>query len=532
MPSSEFINNTTEVEYTVNADLPSTPPPLSLSKVLSSVGLNMLASSSDTNSHLLGQHTVRMSPVSTAQLNPNHDTFCLPSSGAPILIPIILNNTTPTTLRYSLLPLGASSESSIPEKPSGGKMQYFELSSRDLKAIETTRLEALALTRSEAESQRKAEADDDDGYDDEDDEQDSHLIDHASSSLQRTQTLTYIRIAKPGVVRLERVIHASSIDARVTYPTSVSIAPCPTGSFVDDALLRQDEPFRCAGNDPDVNLVINVFGVPPLSLRWYKDVNGKRESFMVEGIEAGHRGHGHDAEEHKITGNVGSQVEKGVPQDLKVPLTVSVDAVGTHTYALESVTDGLGNIVHLGPEAPSNLADAVRKITHPVHGQDAPKVVNNKFTRSLRVLRRPSVSWTACGPGSPASLLIGSETSLAITSKDADAYDTPLQIAVKYQPPPELADKGGKIIANLGLGSGKKLRPWTKTLTTEPNKRKLLVGASSPGEYVITSVKGKHCEGDVLSPEVCKVVELPQPTAEIQWKRIHEWYVCCSNACS
>lgn len=31
------------------------------------------------------------------------------------------------------------------------------------------------------------------------------------------------------------------------------------------------------------------------------------------------------------------------------------------------------------------------------------------------------------------------------------------------------------------------------------------------------------CEGDVLSPETCKVVEKPMPTAEIEWKRIHEW---------
>lgn len=31
------------------------------------------------------------------------------------------------------------------------------------------------------------------------------------------------------------------------------------------------------------------------------------------------------------------------------------------------------------------------------------------------------------------------------------------------------------------------------------------------------------CAGDVLAPETCQVVERPLPSAEIEWKRIHEW---------
>lgn len=28
-----------------------------------------------------------------------------------------------------------------------------------------------------------------------------------------------------------------------------------------------------------------------------------------------------------------------------------------------------------------------------------------------------------------------------------------------------------------------------------------------------------------MAPDTCKVIEKPRPTAEIEWKRIHEWYV-------
>lgn len=438
-----------------------------------------------------------------------------------------------------MTPLGLAEQASVRNQADGGKVQYFDLSARDLKAIENGRLEFLALTRTATESMRKSDYDDD-GYDDEDEEDETaNLGDHVHSSLQRTQSLAHIRVSRPGVIRLERVIHSSSIDARVAYPTSVSVAPCPRASFVDDAILTKDETIRCAGEDPDLNIMIDIYGVPPLSLRWYKDVNGKRESFMVEGIEAGHRGHGHaDAaelrhkDEHNASGNGGSQVEKGVPQDLRVPLTVSVNALGTHSYGLESVLDGLGNEVQLGPEAFSALAGTLRKVAHPVHGQDGNATLgigaNTKVTRSLRVLRRPSVAWSSCGPGHPASLLIGSEAILAVTPKEVDALDTPLEVTVKYQPSPEQAETAGKIISNLSLGSGKKARPWTKKFSTQPEKRNLHLNVGSPGEYVITGVRGKHCEGDVLSPETCKVVEMPHPTAEIEWKRIHEWYDLCT----
>jgi len=34
--------------------------------------------------------------------------------------------------------------------------------------------------------------------------------------------------------------------------------------------------------------MIDIHGVPPLSLRWLKIINGRRRQFLVEGIEGGH----------------------------------------------------------------------------------------------------------------------------------------------------------------------------------------------------------------------------------------------------
>jgi nucleoporin POM152 len=459
----------------------STPP--ALASFLSGLGLDFLTPSYTSDAHLLGQHIVRMSPISTAQLNPEGQTFCLADASSSVLIPVLLNNTTPTTLRYSLTPLG-----------SGGRAESYDLSSRDLKLIEAARLEGLALTRASP----TPSADDYEDYDDDEDDDEQT----SSSTLQKTQSLAHIRLTKPGVLRLERIIHSSSVDARVVYSTALTVAPCPRASFVDDPVLTQGKSIRCAGADPDLDLAIDIHGVPPLSLRWSKEVNGHQESFTVEGIEAGHRTHGHGSKEvtdqHKEAGNKGSEVERGIPQSLQVPLTVAVDTIGTHVYTLESVTDGLGNLVHLTSQSSAlSLADVS---------------TSSKTRRLLRVLKRASTAFKGCGPGSPAALPIGGDATLTISTKDSDEVDAPWEITLQYQP---AIQEDGRV--------NPKLKPWTKVITADAEHKDAHFRARTPGDYIITSVRGKQCEGDVLSPDVCKVVEMPYPTAEIEWKRIHEW---------
>src|SRR6201999_240610 len=90
--------------------------------------------------HLAGQHTVRMSPISTAQLNPYGQRFCLDASSNSVLVPVLLNNSNPTSLRYTITPLGYT-------ESSGGKIESVALSTRDLKAIENARLERLRVTK-------------------------------------------------------------------------------------------------------------------------------------------------------------------------------------------------------------------------------------------------------------------------------------------------------------------------------------------------------------------------------------------------
>ncbi|KAJ7727833.1 hypothetical protein DFH07DRAFT_970045 [Mycena maculata] len=456
-----------------SSDLPATPEPFSVFDILGPLSFGLLGSSAlgSRDAHLLGQHTVRMSPISTARLNPHGLTFCLAEPATSVLIPVLLNNTDISTLKYSLVPLGYEPDSGL-----GGKIENFQVSSKELKAIEQSRLE---MTRPSALTARRDQEDEYDEYDDEDTDSATDSP-SPSSALQKTQSLVHIKLSKFGTVHLEQVLDSSNVEARLAYPSEVTVVPCPRVEFIEDT----SPSVRCAGQDQDLELMIDIRGVPPLSLRWFKVVNEKPEHFIVEGI---------DSDLADGSGKAGTR-RKGEPQQLKVPLTVSLNAAGTYFYALEEVVDAFGNIVHL--DIPSL----------------DPSAPNTKTTRSLVVLRTPTVSFKSCGPGSPASLLIGSEAHLSIATNGADALDAPWEVSLSYKPP----------IASDDASTAKRLHPWKKTLATLGSRRELDVRATAPGEYTVLGVKGKWCAGDVLSPETCVVVEKPKPSAEIEWKKIHE----------
>ncbi|CAL1694099.1 unnamed protein product [Somion occarium] len=474
--------------------LPSTGQAFHFTDLIPSFGLSGLISSGGKDGHLLGQHTVRMSPISTGQLNPYLNTYCIASPGQSVLIPVLLNNTNPVNIRYTLTPLGYGAESTDKDKPKNGvvgKIDRVELSAKDLKAIEQARLETLQVAKVASAVKRNTE--DYDEYDDDEEEEKTTPDLSSGFSLQKTQSMVHIRLNKPGVLRLERVMDSSGVEARLVSYTDLTIAPCPRAEFAGDGTLASGDDLRCApstlgaGGGEEIPLKINVYGVPPLSLRWLKEVNGKTEPFMVEGVESDAHIHAHSHDEGRRVANAGLRA----PEQLSIPLTMTLDALGTHSYVLESVTDALGNTVAAGSHAPGDPS---------------------KITRSTTVLRRPAVSFKGCGPGNPAPLLIGSETFLTISAKDSDVQDAPWDITVKYRP--TATEEQAK--------SSKKLKPWTQKFTTEDERKELLLRTSAPGEYMILGIKGRYCEGDVLSPETCKVVEKPLPTAEIEWKKIHE----------
>lgn len=398
-----------------------------------------------SDQHLLGQHTVRMSPVTTAQFNPDGLSFCLSPPSYTTFIPIIVNRSSATSIRYTFTPLA------YVEGQSGtGRLEHIELNARELKAVDQARSEGLQVARTNSFE------DDLDEYDEDDDE--------ASSSeprLKSTESLSHIRVTKPGTIRLERVLDTFGVVAKLVYPLEVLVVPCPTAQYIEDSPLTAEGEVRCSGEN-QVDLTIDIRGVPPLSLKWSKDTNGNKETFIVDSIENVDSSQRPPGDLSDITRSTPK-----VPQKFRVPLSLPVDSLGRVTFILESVIDGLGNVVLLD-QGKSN--ESLR-----YHGV----IPDSKTARSLNILRRPTTSFHNCGPGNPAPILIGSEASLVIAVNVGDFLDAPWSVHATYFPTGDSQNAPSTIQSR------------DFTLQTEGDSKELQLDVSAPGEYIITGIKGK-----------------------------------------
>ncbi|TFK30930.1 nucleoporin Pom152 [Coprinopsis marcescibilis] len=407
------------------------------------------ASWSSTDGHLQGQHTVRMSPISTARINPQNQKFCLSSTSKFALIPVLLNNTDIAGLRYTRMPL--TSPNGLP-----AKLERRDVSARELKAISQTYQDLLQPTKPAVTGTTQLTEEDE--YDEYDDDEDQKGTSDPKSNLQKSQNLVYLRIFQPGIVRLEQVTGASNVEARIV-PGEVAVVPCPAVSFLDIQENPADS-IQCAGQESLKDLTIDVYGVPPLSLRWSKSINGHKDQLLVEGIEGEH-GHNHrtdDVVEDAVVSSGSLHKTKVVePDRVQVPLTIALKSAGTYVYTLEEVADGVGNVIKVSRDG----------------AQSDPST-----SRSFLVLTRPSISFTECSAENPRPLLIGSEAHIAIRTTEYDPRDGPWEIDLNYQP-------------SEGTSSEKR-SPWKKVIKTGQNTPDVSFAARDSGDYTISSIKGKY----------------------------------------
>lgn len=188
-----------------------------------------------------------------------------------VMVPVLLNNTKPSHIRYSV------------SLPGSDRIDYVDLSSKELRSIEQQRLEA---SRQDSESISQAE-DSEVDWDDEDQESSTsrhHATRHTSlyPELEKTQSIVYIKVTKPGIIRLDRILDSTMPNMARIFPGEVHVVSCPEAEFTNDN-VDKGKGVLCAGAKEE--LLVKVTGVPPLSLRWHRDINNRREYFDADRIE-------------------------------------------------------------------------------------------------------------------------------------------------------------------------------------------------------------------------------------------------------
>jgi nucleoporin POM152 len=109
----------------------------------------------------------------------------------------------------------------------------------------------------------------------------SSLI-RSALSLERSQEIIYLRVTRPGLIRLDSLLDANTTPVRVYRSAKgdeVMVVECPTARFEPDRLAST----QCLGSQQELNL--RVRGTAPMTLAWHHDNRGKSESFIVNGIQ-------------------------------------------------------------------------------------------------------------------------------------------------------------------------------------------------------------------------------------------------------
>lgn len=266
----------------------------------------------------------------------------------------------------------------------------------------------------------------------------------------------YVRVRQPGVYKLNQIVSKDGSDVRL-YSRQVFVFTCPYAHFNPVPAIDY-----CTGDNETLQL--EVIGVPPLNVQYSKKTaSGLVSNFKLDRVQP---------EEFNSPLQGLETLDKSLfiaapepdytwaaSQHLKINLNLTFESPSEEKYSLSRVVDGVGNEVDL-----SGLS-----------------------SQSFEVHGRPAVKFQ-CTQTDPVNLLIGSKsTQLPIGLEGSGPFNLEYQFSGESQ------------------SHSVKLTNHQKSISV-----------SSPGEYKLLSIRDKFCQGQVMFPSTCQVVQPEVPTVKVQ----------------
>ncbi|KAI8060399.1 uncharacterized protein B0P05DRAFT_557984 [Gilbertella persicaria] len=272
----------------------------------------------------------------------------------------------------------------------------------------------------------------------------------------------YVRIRKPGAYKLEKIVSKDGVDVRL-YNRVAYIFTCPYARF--KPMQAHD---YCTG-DTDT-LQLEVMGVPPLHVEYKRKNDHERDTKLkLDRIQPDHFDSPllHRSRDQSVLDpaffafKADDDYAWAAVQHLNVNLSLKFESASIQDYSLLRVMDGAGNEIDLS---------GLNHVSFDVHG-------------------RPQVKFQ-CSQTDPAVLLMGAKSSqLPISLEGA----TPFHIEYTW------------------MVEGKQ-----QTYKIKLNHGETSLSVSEPGEYSLVSVSDQYCQGQVLFPSTCQVVQPPFPAVKLQ----------------
>ncbi|SJM82122.1 probable Nucleoporin POM152 [Zygosaccharomyces bailii] len=257
----------------------------------------------DSSSHFKGAMTIKILPENTAMLNPFHESYCLP-------------------VDTNLLPEG---HLKIPVRiNSTAGIQSIQLEYRDLY---TNEIELRNLTAKDFKVVNDP----------------AFLLnkDHAlAKGITESESIRYVELplSQVGFYQIKRIIDSKNLSLKV-YQSHLIISHCPVATILGTGSFD-----RCIG-DSD-KLSIELQGVPPMRLGYSKTVDGQKYTYMDSNLQP-------EYFESPLQSTPKHSFLSGELENLKwartYPVTINLDLPvtqeGFYNYKIDSLVDGLGNVM-------------------------------------------------------------------------------------------------------------------------------------------------------------------------------------------
>lgn len=530
-------------------------------------------------SHILGQHTIHILPHSTAKLLPSSACYCVGPQTPQVTVPVLFSNAHPDLLQYSITDFATGHSSYF--NVSIDHLIPFGATSSDDNADELNVINAAARSHSSKQTSRQSNLlDGEDALDDPTSllkglsyadrariraerrakslskrsaSLDTPKTKHTPSNRNNQQLLWHLPLTQPGRIRLERVLDKSRNDARIST-SEVLVVQCPSTRLIPavSTPVGTTHPLqtqhKCPGDRAD--FAAQVSGVAPLELEYRrifdplpfagssgrpKDHSRQDTKRKISRISPSHhtsplllpeaeallspaerlalaRERTRAASRRDVAGH--EDFSWAVSVDVDMPLSsIELEQSGNYTYLLESVTDACGNRV-----AVKSNRDTPLSLTHKARNKTNRDIASaSTYQQSVIAHTRRSVAFDSrqCRPGHPLPLLRnvnGLDLTLesSIDAEQSGDWD----VKVSFQPDNTAAGKG--------LWARQAAKPSVMQLTLPANSSRTPFTIEKPGTYRIDDIAGPFCAGEVGSSWTCEVVDVPPPTAQINFSSIED----------
>ncbi len=311
----------------------------------------------------------------------------------------------------------------------------------------------------------------------------------------------YYSVKEVGLYRLQKVVDESNLEVQ-RHLSDTLVVRCPTATVV---AASHD---KCKGDLSDFYLQVEA--TPPLKIRYSKVVNRDDHGHAVLSI------HPESlitplAQERASGALVSSSSSANVDvswarsQTIKIPLNESLGVGGGWQYMIDEVHDACGNVANY-----THLRSLERGQQKTLKGRH--------LEQQFSVHERPKISLRDYDSQHPAKVARGKSKLLPLQSSATGYVDldgTICTLSYLFTPqedlPPDQSHSSAAVVKEVAL------KDVSRGLEVH-----------EPGLYTLQSIKTQFCEGEVLEPSSCLLLNPPEPDLSLSYENIPD--KCAGNS--